>query len=134
MLHSKKDCNNWVDFKLRINYMLLMLPFTKQDGCNFIYKNQGNGRANYYRKKSKFKFVYKNRELINPEKLLYKAYKRVFGIDSGTWKALPKLDYILLFKTLYIKCEGCTLEDFDNDEGAIYQLSLVYNKNRKIII
>ena len=85
-------------------------------------------------KKASSNLFIKTGTLINLEKLLYKAYERVFGIDSGTWKALPKLDYILLFKTLYIKCEGCTLEDFDNDEGAIYQISLVYNKNRKIIV
>lgn len=72
--------------------------------------------------------------MINLEKRLYKLYERTLGTPSGTWKLLPKLDYVLLFKTLYIKCEGCSLEDFDNDKGAIYQLSLVYNKNRKIIV
>ena len=47
-------------------------------------------------------------------------------------KNLPKLDYILLFRTLYAKCESCTIEDFDN--SSIIQLSLIYNKNRKLII
>ena len=30
-----------------------------------------------------------------------------------------------------ILCEGCALEDFDNDKGGIYKLSLVYNKKEK---
>ena len=65
---------------------------------------------------------------------LYKAYESVLGITSGSWKKTPKFNYILLFKTLYIKCEDCVLEDFDNGHGAVYQVSLVYNKNRKLII
>jgi len=65
---------------------------------------------------------------------LYKAYESVLGITSGSWKKTPKFNYILLFKTLYIKCEDCVPEDFDNGHGAVYQVSLVYNKNRKLII
>ena len=64
---------------------------------------------------------------------IYKAYECVFGMTSGSWKKTPKFDYILLFKTLYIKCEGCSLEDFEDGHGAVYQISLVYNKNRKLI-
>lgn len=47
-------------------------------------------------------------------------------------KKMPKLDYILLFRTLYAKCEECSIEDFEN--SSVIQLSLVYNKNRKIIV
>lgn len=72
--------------------------------------------------------------LLNLEKGLYKAYESVLGMTSGSWKKIPKFDYVLLFKTLYIKCEGCSPEDFEDDNGAIYQLSLVYNKNRKLIV
>ncbi len=71
---------------------------------------------------------------LDLEKKVFKLSERTFGIPSGIWKPIPKLDYILVFKTLYIKCEGCSPEDFDNDKGSIYQLSLVYNKNRKIIV
>lgn len=85
-------------------------------------------------KRASSNFFIKMGTMINLEKRLYKLYERTLGTPSGTWKLLPKLDYVLLFKTLYIKCEGCSLEDFDNDKGAIYQLSLVYNKNRKIIV
>lgn len=70
--------------------------------------------------------------LLNLEKGLYKIYENSFGFMSGEWKALPKLDYILLFKPLYVKCEGCSAEDFEKD--SVYQLSFVYNKNQKIII
>jgi hypothetical protein len=71
---------------------------------------------------------------LNLEAGLYKAYESVLGMTSGTWKKTPKFDYILLFKTLYIKCESCSTEDFENGHGAVYQISLVYNKNRKLII
>ncbi len=72
--------------------------------------------------------------LIDLENRLYKAYDSFLGLTSGTWKSMPKFDYVLLFKTLYIKCEGCSPEDFESDNGAVYQLSLVYNKNRKLIV
>lgn len=72
--------------------------------------------------------------LIDLENRLYKAYDSFLGLTSGSWKILPKPDYVLLFKTLYIKCEGCSPEDFENGKGAVYQLSLVYNKNRKLIV
>jgi hypothetical protein len=85
-------------------------------------------------KRASSNFFRKMGTLIDLEKGLYKSYESVFGITSGTWKKMPKFDYVLLFKTLYIKCEGCTPEDFENDDGAIYQLSLVYHKNRKLIV
>ena len=71
---------------------------------------------------------------LDLEKGLYKNYERVLGITLGSWKKLPKFDYILLFKTLYVKCEGCDAEDFENEKDSVYQLSLVYNTNRRLII
>lgn len=65
---------------------------------------------------------------------LFRAYESFLGITSGSWKKIPKFDYVLLFKTLYIKCEGCSPEDFEDGHGAVYQVSLVYNKNRKLIV
>jgi len=85
-------------------------------------------------KRASSNFFRKMGTLIDLEKGLYKAYESVLGLTSGTWKKMPKFDYVLLFKTLYIKCEGCSPEDFEDDNGAIYQLSLVYNKNRKLIV
>ena len=49
-----------------------------------------------------------------------------------TFKKLPSVDYILLFKTAYAKCEPCTLADFEN--SAVIQLSFVHDKNRKLIV
>jgi hypothetical protein len=49
-------------------------------------------------------------------------------------ESIPKPDYVLIFKTLYAKCEACELEDFDSGNGSVYQLSLVYNKNRRLIV
>ncbi|WP_317900007.1 hypothetical protein [Aurantibacillus circumpalustris] len=37
-----------------------------------------------------------------------------------------------MFRTLYAKCEPCEMEDFENN--SMIQLSLVYNKNRRLII
>lgn len=70
--------------------------------------------------------------ILNLEKGLYKIYENSFGIMYGEWKKLPKLDYILLFKLHYIKCEDYSVEDFEKD--SVYRLSFVYNKNRKKII
>lgn len=85
-------------------------------------------------KRASSNFFRKMGTLLNLEKGLYKAYDSFLGITSGSSKKTPKFDYILIFKTLYIKCEGCVPEDFDDSNGAVYQLSLVYNKNRKLII
>lgn len=45
---------------------------------------------------------------------------------------LPKVDYVLLFKTLYSKCESCRV--YDVDKYGVIQLSLVHNKNKKFIV
>lgn len=85
-------------------------------------------------KRASSNFFRKMGTLLNLDKGLYKAYESVLGMTSGSWKKIPKFEYVLLFKTLYIKCEGCVPEDFDDSNGAVYQLSLVYNKNRKLIV
>lgn len=64
----------------------------------------------------------------------YRLWHQLFGVFRfyNSFKKLPKGNYILLFRTLYAKCEPCTAEDFD--ESSTIQLSLVYNKNRRLII
>ena len=47
---------------------------------------------------------------------------------------IPKPEYVLVFKTLYAKCEACELEDFENGNGSVYQLSLVHHKTRRLIV
>jgi hypothetical protein len=85
-------------------------------------------------KKFNSNLFFKSGTLIDFKNNLFKSFTKVFGINSGTWNKLPKLDYILVFKTLYVKCEGCSLDDFENNQNAVFQVSLVYNKNRKIIV
>jgi hypothetical protein len=85
-------------------------------------------------KRASSNFFRKMGTQLNLEKGLYKSYESVLGMTSGSWKKTPTFDYILIFKTLYIKCEGCVPEDFEDGHGAVYQLSLVYHKNRKLII
>ncbi|MDO8998643.1 MAG: hypothetical protein Q7W45_02680 [Bacteroidota bacterium] len=83
-------------------------------------------------KRESSNFLMKTETLLNLEKGLYKIFEKSFGFGSGEWKKIPKLDYILLFRPLYVKCEGCSVDNFEKD--SVYQLSLVYNKNQKIIV
>jgi hypothetical protein len=72
--------------------------------------------------------------ILDTEKRCYTKSNKIislFAVNEAC-KNLPKLDYILLFRTLYAKCEPCAMEDFEN--ASTFQLSLVYNKNRRLII
>ena len=51
---------------------------------------------------------------------------------KDAFKPLPKIDYILLFKTAYAKCEPRTIKDFEN--SSTIQLSFVHGTNRKLIV
>jgi len=66
----------------------------------------------------------------------YKVSNKLLSFISlpSQCSKIPKPDYILVFKTLYAKCEACELEDFDTGNGSVYQLSLVYNKTRRLIV
>lgn len=72
--------------------------------------------------------------LLDTEKKCYNKTNRVLNLITlkETCKALPKMNYLLMFRTLYAKCESCSVEDFEN--SSIVQLSLVYHKNRKLIV
>jgi len=72
--------------------------------------------------------------VLDTDKKCYNKSKKLFQLFNinEACKSLPKLDYILLFRTLYAKCEECSVEDFEN--SSVIQLSFVYNKNRKLII
>jgi len=78
-------------------------------------------------------FVQQGLTLDTDEKCYHKSNKivKLFTINEPC-KRLPKLDYILMFRTLYAKCEACSIEDFEN--SSVVQLSFVYNKNRKLIL
>src|SRR5687767_9055944 len=73
--------------------------------------------------------------IIDMEKRVYKLQESLFGLFKwGTFKPLPKIDYVLIFKSLFVKCEACSVDDYENDPNAYFQVSLVYNKNRKIVV
>lgn len=71
---------------------------------------------------------------IDLEKNRFRKVNKLFQLFNvnDVFNELPKIDYILLFKTAYAKCEPCTLADFEN--MSVVQLSFVYNKNRKLIV
>lgn len=73
--------------------------------------------------------------IIDIEKRMYKMQEGLLGVFKwGTFKPLPKIDYVLIFKSLFVKCETCSLEEYENNPNAYFQVSLVYNKNRKIVL
>ncbi|MCX8081064.1 MAG: hypothetical protein N3F09_07515, partial [Bacteroidia bacterium] len=66
-----------------------------------------------------------------------KQFRKIHGLlyvfkMKEKWQKLPRLDFILIFKTLYVKCETCTPEEFE--KNGVYQLSVVYNKKRKFVL
>lgn len=73
--------------------------------------------------------------IIDLEKRLYKLQEGLFGIFKwGAFQPLPKIDYVLVFRSLFAKCEACSMDEYENNPNAYFQVSLVYNKNRKIVI
>ena len=62
---------------------------------------------------------------------LYKVEESLLNIFKwGKFEPLPQLNYVLIFRSFYAKCEACSL---DENADSYYQISLVHNKNRKII-
>lgn len=71
------------------------------------------------------------RTFIDIEHKLYKIEESLLTIFKwGKFEPLPQLNYVLVFRSFYAKCEACSL---DENADSYYQISLVYNKNRKII-
>lgn len=72
---------------------------------------------------------------IDLKNLSYKTSESFLGIFK--WREsrpLPKVDYVLIFKQLFAKCESCSVEEYENNIHSYYQVSLVYGNNRRIII
>lgn len=66
---------------------------------------------------------------------MYKLQESLFGfLKWGKFKPLPKIDYVLVFRTLFAKCEACGIDDIENSIHSYYQVSLVHHKNRRITI
>lgn len=73
--------------------------------------------------------------IIDIKKRVYKIQEGLLGVFKwGTFKLLPKIDYVLIFRSLFAKCEACSLDEYENNPNAYFQVSLVYNKNRKIVV
>ena len=107
--------------------MLHLLFFA---GIKFVFMKE----ALVFGKRASSNWLRKQRVWLDVKNKTYKNEETVFGVSFGNWKKLPALDYILIFKTVYVKCEACHLEDFEDEAKGIYQVSLVHHKSRKIII
>jgi hypothetical protein len=72
--------------------------------------------------------------VVDFEKGMYKIQESLFGIFNwGTFKPLPKINYVLVFRSFFAKCEACTMDEFEDNPNSYFQVSLVYNKNRRIV-
>jgi hypothetical protein len=73
--------------------------------------------------------------ILDLEKRTYKIQETLLGIFKwGAFKPLPNIDYVLIFKSLFVKCEACSIEEFENNPNAYFQVSLVHHKNHRIIL
>lgn len=81
-------------------------------------------------------FFIKRGIILDLLKGCYQVTNKLFSLIPLPKKCetVPKPDYVLVFKTLYAKCEACELEDFENGNGSVYQLSLVHHKTRRLIV
>lgn len=72
---------------------------------------------------------------INFENKTYKIQESLLGIFKwGDYKPLPAINYVLVFKNVFAKCETCDINEFENNPHTYFQVSLVYNANRRIIV
>lgn len=72
---------------------------------------------------------------IDPEKRMYKIQESLFGIFKwGRFEPLPRIDYVLVFKQFFAKCEVCEIDEREDNAYSFYQVSLVHHKNRRIIV
>lgn len=71
------------------------------------------------------------RTFIDLEHKLYKVEESLLNIFKwGKFVPLPQLNYVLVFRSFYAKCEACSL---DENADSYYQVSLIHHKNRRII-
>lgn len=73
--------------------------------------------------------------VLDPDKKLYKIQESLLSVFKwGEFKPVPKLDYVLLFRQIFAKCESCPVDEIEKSNASYYQVSLVYNGNRRIIV
>lgn len=71
------------------------------------------------------------RTFIDLERKVYKIEESLLNIFKwGKYEPLPQLNYVLIFRSFYAKCETCSM---DENADTYYQISLVHNHNRRII-
>lgn len=91
-----------------------------------IIKGNRNAISNWLRQFATF---------VDPDKRSYKLQESFLGIFRwGESLPLPKIDYVLVFKQLFAKCEACSIEEYENNDHSYYQVSLVHHKNRRIVV
>lgn len=72
---------------------------------------------------------------IDFEHNTYKIQESLLGIFKwGEFKPLPNINYVLVFKNVFAKCEACSIDEFENNPHSYFQVSLVHNTNRRIIV
>lgn len=72
---------------------------------------------------------------VDLEKRMYKLQESFLGLFKlGEFEPLPKIDYVLVFKQLFAKCEACSIDEYENNDYSFYQVSLVHHKNRRIVV
>ncbi|MGZ4099663.1 MAG: hypothetical protein ACXVNM_12330 [Bacteroidia bacterium] len=73
--------------------------------------------------------------IVNLQKKSFKIQESLLGIFKwGTFKPLQKINYVLVFKSSFVKCESCSIEEHKENPYSYFQVSLVYNNNRRIIV
>lgn len=72
---------------------------------------------------------------ILPLENKYRTKESLFGIFKWSHESsLPNIDYVLIFRNVFAKCEACSIDEFENSIHAYYQVSLVHHKNRRIVV
>jgi hypothetical protein len=72
---------------------------------------------------------------VDLEKRTYKIQESLLGIFKwGDFEPLPEINYILVFRNVFVKCEGCAIDEFENSPSAYFQVSMVHHTNRRIIV
>lgn len=73
--------------------------------------------------------------ILDPEKKVYKIQESLLSLFKwGEYKQLPKIDYVLIFRQIFAKCESCPVDEIEKSNASFYQVSLVHNGNRRIIV
>jgi hypothetical protein len=73
--------------------------------------------------------------ILDLENGRYKVRERLLGIFSwGKFEPPPEIEYILVFRQRFAKCESCSLGEFEENHTSFFQISLVHHKTRRIVL